>query len=62
MAYRGQPISEAQAFELALNRIRDLEDAVKNRLFPPGYNVNIVAGNIVVTRDSDGAITTLVFA
>jgi hypothetical protein len=62
MPVRAQGIdSEAAAFELINKRLRRIEDSLRDRLLPPGYTVNVVAGNIEIQR-SDGATSTLVFA
>lgn len=52
--------TDADAFRHITDRLRMLEDAVRDRLLPPGYTVNVVGGNIVIQR-SDGATSTLVF-
>lgn len=63
MGYRGQPIdNEAAGFEEFGRRLRDIEDALRSRLLPPGYVFNIVDGDLVITRQADGATTTWVFA
>jgi hypothetical protein len=61
MPVRAQGIdSEAAAFEQINTRLRRIEDSLRDRLLPPGYTVNVVAGNIQIKR-SDGATSTLVF-
>lgn len=63
MPVRSQPIDSAgAAFKSHGRRIRTIEDALRDRLIPPGYTIDIVSGNLVVTRKSDGATSTLVFA
>lgn len=62
MPVRSQGIdTEADAFERINSRLRAIDDALRDRLLPPGYTVNVVAGNIQIQR-SDGATSTLVFA
>lgn len=62
MPVRSQPIdSNEAAFELVGRRLRNIEEALQARLIPPGYRVNIVAGDLVITRTSDGATATLAF-
>jgi hypothetical protein len=62
MPVRSQGIdTEAAAFERINNRLRTIEDSLRDRLLPPGYTVNVVAGNIEIQR-GDGATSTLVFA
>lgn len=63
MPPRMKPIeSEADALGVLAEKIGRIEDSLRDRLLPPGYIVNTVAGNLVLTRTSDGATTTLVFA
>lgn len=63
MSARPQPIDNIPAaFEKVNRRLRDIEDAMRDRLLPPGYKVSIAAGNIVLTRTADGATSTQVFA
>lgn len=63
MGFRGQPIDNAEdSLEGIAKRLRSIEDAQRNRLLPPGYVFNIVDGDLVITRKSDGATATLVFA
>lgn len=52
---------EASATEDIYRRLRSIEDALRNRLLPPGYSFNVVDGDFVITRTGDGATTTLVF-
>lgn len=61
MPARPQPIDNSPAaFERINTRLRNIEDALHDRLLPPGYRVNIVAGNIVITSPT-GTTATLVF-
>lgn len=61
MPARPQPIDDyAVAFERVNERIRKLEDALRDRLLPPGYIVTTVGAHVVITRP-DGATATLVF-
>lgn len=61
MPVRAQGIdSDAAAFAQITNRLRTIEDSLRDRLLPPGYSVNVVAGNLQIVR-SDGATSTLVF-
>lgn len=61
MPARPQPIDDyAAAFERINNHLRNIDDALRDRLLPPGYVINIVAGNIVI-RNPSGATATLVF-
>ncbi len=62
MPVRRQPIDdEAAAFEDVYKRIRKIDDTLRNRSVPPGYHVTIVGDDLVFTRESDGATSTLVF-
>jgi hypothetical protein len=59
---RTQPIdSEAAGFESFGRRIRTIEETQTERALPPGYHFNIVAGQLVIVRESDGATSTLDF-
>lgn len=63
MGFRGQPIdSEAAGFERSGKRQRTVEDTLVSRALPPGYVFNIVDGDLVITRQADGATSTMVFA
>lgn len=64
MPPRRQPIdSEAAGFESFGRRLRSIEDMITNgRVLPPGFHLNEVAGQLVITRESDGATSTLDFA
>lgn len=53
--------TDAAAFERINDRLRTIEDSLRNRLLPPGYTVNVIGGDIVIER-ADGATSTLVFA
>ena len=63
MPPRLPPITDPVAAIEAVNRRLDsIEDSLTDRLLPPGYVVNVVAGNVVITRQVDAATSTLVFA
>lgn len=62
MPVRRPPLDNyGTAFENMNDRIRRLEDTSARRVLPPGYEFEIAAGNLVITRISDGATATLVF-
>lgn len=62
MGYRGKPIdSDEAALNEVYERIRVINDSLTDRLLPPGFVINSIAGNLVITR-ADGATSTLVFA
>lgn len=62
MAARSQPIDNPEAAFVEIFRLLDqINDSMRDRLLPPGFVVNNVGGDIVITR-SDGATSTLVFA
>lgn len=62
MPARPQPIdNESAAFERVNERIRKIEDAMRDRLLPPGYIIRTVGPHLVITRP-DGLNATLVFA
>lgn len=62
MPARPQQIdNEAVAFERVNERLRKIEDAMRDRLLPPGYIVTQVGPHLVITRP-DGMNATLVFA
>lgn len=61
MPARPQPIDDyPAAFQKINDRLRNIDDALRDRLLPPGYRVNIVAGNVVITSPSETTVT-LVF-
>ena len=63
MPARPQPIdNEVAADAEIMRRLRSVEDAQRSRQLPPGYDFNIVDGDLVIRRKSDGATSTLVFA
>jgi len=62
MPTRPQPIdNEAEAFERINTHLRRIDDSLRDRLLPPGYFINVVGVNIVVTAPN-GQTSTLVFA
>lgn len=59
---RSQPIDTyASALDMIAKRIRKIDESLRSRLFPPGYRINIVDGDLVITRKSDGATSTMEF-
>lgn len=62
MGYRAKPIdSEEAAANDLYDRIRGIEEALRDRLIPPGYVINESAAGLVITRKADGATSTLSF-
>lgn len=62
MPVRSQPIdSEAAAFTRIFQHLREIDDTLRGSALPPGYTFDTVAGQLVITRESDGATSTLDF-
>lgn len=62
MVARPQAIDDAPAaFAEVFRRLRAMDDAMRDRMLPPGYHYNIVGGNLVVTSPA-GTTATLAFA
>lgn len=57
-----QMLTSEDAVKVLAGRLDKLEDSVTDRMLPPDYFVNVVLGNVVITRRSDGLTSTLVFA
>ncbi len=54
--------NEAEIMRRMLRRIRVLEDTVKRRALPPGYEWSFDNnGSLIVTRTSDGATQVVAF-
>ena len=63
MPARPRPVeTPEEAIADIYGRLRNIDDAMRDRLLPPGYFFNIVDGDLVITRKADGATSITVFA